>query len=323
MRANGNHTGICRQGIRAFAGVLMILFWGMGFAMPSRADQPPAGQQGDFKGYYTGRLGHYPIELYIEKQKNNLSGRYIQRFKVRQRSIELTGYMDRQSRFHMEGKGIFTGTIENGRIKGYWYRSQDSREKYPFELEKKSPDYYSQDYWTFHKIHGGARVKIPRNSHVRTLGQEELFSGRMSQLHPVNKDSTHLQAGYAIDIPIHDSSIVSRFNLELGVYQGIDSLYRLLPGDTTTARAAESLQLENRTVHLLGFEEGTTGGSYHSKLYFFNDPSAKQAYLFCLSYSFTNPWIYGNPYSKDEYGGPHINDMNRLIEIAEMIIDSL
>ncbi|MBS3777040.1 MAG: hypothetical protein KGY70_17715 [Bacteroidales bacterium] len=323
MKANGNHTGTGIAGRRALTGILMILFLGTGFATATRADHPPGRQEGDFKRHYTGRLGYYPIELYMEKQQKNLSAEYIQRFKIRQRSIALTGYIDQQGQLHLEGKGIFTGSIQDGRITGYWYRSQDSREKYPFELEQKSPDYYSQDYWTFHKLDSDERLKIPRNSNISRLKPGELFSGRMSQLHPVKKDTAFLQAGYAIDIPIQDSSIVSRFSLELGVYSSIDSLWQLLPGDTSTARAAKSLVLDGNKVDLLGFEEGTTGGSYHSKLYFLQGQGEKYAYLFHLSYSFTNPWVYGNPYSKDDYEGPLINDMNRLIEIVEMIIASL
>jgi len=323
MRATNNHRVIGIAARRALASVLMILFLATGFAIASRADHPPDGPQQGFKRHYTGRLGHYPIELYIEKDQKNLTAEYIQRFKVRQRSIALTGYIDQKGQLHLEGKGIFTGSIQEGQLKGYWYRSQDSREKYPFVLEKKAPDYYSQDYWTQQKIISGARLKIPHKGHVKKLQTRELFSGRMSQLHPVKKDSAFLQAGYAIDIPIHDSSIVSRFRLELGVYSGIDSLYQLLPGDTATARAGETLVLNDKQVELLGFEEGTTGGSYHSKLYFLQGQEGKYSYLFHLSYSFTNPWVYGNPYSKDEYGGPYINDMNRLIEIVEMIVSGL
>jgi len=304
-------------------GVLMILILAAGLTFPSQGGQPPSRQDDDFKRYYTGRLGHYPIELYIEKHQKNLSGKYIQRFKLRQRSIKLSGYIDQQGRIHLEGKGLFTGSFQDGQIKGFWYRSQDSREKYPFVLRKKSPDYYSGDFWLVRTLPTGDQLKIPRKAELKRVETGELFSGRMSGLHPINKDTARLQAGYVIHLPIEDSSIISGFSLEMGVYRGIDSLPQLFPGDTTAVRASEPLRLDNRTVRLLGFEEGTTGGSYHSKLYFFQGPGKEKTYLFILSYSYTNPWVYGNPYSRQEYEGPHINDMNRLIEIVETIIDSL
>ena len=313
--------------IQAFAGIWMMLLFGTVPVLNASARHSDARQADtlpdDLKGYYTGRLGCYPIELYIEKDQQNLKGRYIQRYSIGQRSIDLSGYVDRQGQLHLEGKGIFIGTLKDGRFEGLWHRAQDSREKYPFELHEKDPDYYGSDYWTAHPLASGGQIKIPRNSSVERLPVDELFSGRISQLQSIVKDTAYLQQGYRIDLPVQDSAIVSRLKLELGVYRGIDSLQQLLPKEPAAVRAAEILRLDDKQVRLLGFEEGTTGGSYRSMLYFFRSAGNPQAYLFNLSFSYTNPWVYGNPYSKEEYEGPPVNDINRLVEIAEMIVGQL
>jgi hypothetical protein len=309
---------------RANAGMLVLLV-GLMFFMTSPSNKVPVAswQLDNFEGYFIGHLGHYPIELYLEKKDQQLSGRYIQRFKSRQRSIELTGFVEEGGQLHLNGKGIFTGKWTNGQIEGFWYRSADSKEKYPFTLKRKDPPYYASDYWMTKKLSEGVQMSIPRESTLHSTDTSDLFNGRMIRSHSIKKDAQILNQAYTIQFPVRDSSIVSHLNLELAVYQGVDSLRQLLPADSPISFSVEELSLDDKTISLLEFEEGTASGSYRSKLYFYKQPGNQRSFLFHLFYSYTNPWIYGNPYSKDDYEGPRITDMNRLVEIVEMIIASV
>jgi hypothetical protein len=307
------------SGIRLIGWVLA-----MGFILGT-FDQAGAfapGQDEDSQGYFKGRLGHYPIELYIDQQNNSLNGSYIQRFKLRQRTIELSGYIDPQGQVHLSGKGIFTGRIEGDTFEGVWFRSEDSREKYPFTLSRKDADYYAESYWQEKNLETGGKLDIPGNASIKSLSADSLFSDRWAGMHPLNLDAYPLKGSYRIQLPVEDSSIVSGFNLQLGIYADADSLKQMLKNDSSHVCKVRELQLHDKKVELISYEEGTSSGSHHSNFYFYSLPERKEAYLFHLFYSYTNPWIYGNPYSKEDYQGPYINDMNRLIEIVEMIVTS-
>jgi hypothetical protein len=273
-------------------------------------------------GYFKGRLGHYPIELHIERQNNSLNGTYIQRFKVRQRTIELTGYLDPEGRLHLSGKGIFTGRIQGDTFEGVWFRSEDSREKYPFTLKRKDPDYDSKSYWIRKTLESGNTLNIPHDASIKSLSADSLFNDRWAGMHPLRFNAWPLKGSYRIQLPVEDSSIVSGFNLQLGIYVDADSLKQMLKTDSSHVCKVRELTLNDKKVELISYEEGTSSGSHHSNFYFYKPPEQKQAYLFHLYYSYTNPWMYGNPYSKEDYRGPHINDMNRLIEIVERIVTS-
>ena len=288
----------------------------------SPAEALTPGEDEDFNGYFKGRLGHYPIELYLEKQNNSLKGDYIQRFKIRQPTIELTGYIDPQGRLHLSGKGIFTGRIKRDTFEGVWYRSEDSREKYPFTLIRKDPDYDSESYWQENKLETGNKLDIPHNASIKSLSVDSLFSDRWAGMHPLHFNAYPLKGAYRIELPVEDSSIVSGFNLQMGIYADADSLEQMLENDSSYACKVRELELNDKKVELISYEEGTSSGSHHSNFYFYRLPERNEAYLFHLFYSYTNPWMYGNPYSKEDYQGPYINDMNRLIEIVEKIVTS-
>ncbi|GEM_PF-2797186 len=300
--------------------VMMLLSAPAVHAQPrDTSDRPGA----NFEQYFKGRLGHYPVELHIKRHGDNLTGQYIQRFKFRQRSIPLSGYIDRQGQLHLDGKGIFKGKMENGRIKGFWYRSEDSREKYRFTLHPKNPPYHQPKYWINRQLKGSNSIRIPREASLQMVERNAIFKGRLLQLQSIQEIPQHLEACYRIDLPTPDSSILDRLKLELAVYNDIDSLDQLMPLDTAAGMAADSLLLDDKSVEVVSLQEGTTSGSYHSKLYFYRNDQSEQAFLGHLFFYYTNPWVYGNPYSKQDYGGPHITDMNRLIEMVEMIIASL
>lgn len=318
MIGAGNSIGTFKCNLLP-AGLVLFVLLNASATLLAQTGNPPDQSNQAFSASYTGRLGHYPIELYIERDQKNLEGKYIQRFKLHQRSIRLTGYIDQKGQLHLDGKGIFTGSFKNGNIEGFWYRSADSREKYPFVLSKKDPSYYSSSYWKNVSLSAGGNLKIPSESSISRLDRDRLFQVSMLLTDSIRKDSGIFMGGYDIDIPIRDSSLVSRFNLHLGVYRDIDSLRQLLPLDSATTLPAEKIKVNSKQLVLMGYEEGTAGGSRHSRFYFYSGPQTPFAYLFHLSFSFANPWIYGNPYSKGDYGGPYINDLNRIIEVVEMI----
>jgi len=304
---------------------ILLIGWlfalGFMFAAESAEALTP-GQNEDFKACFKGRLGQYPVELFIEKQNSTVSGRYIQRFKSGQRSIELTGYIDAQGQIHLNGKGIFTGRMEGDTFEGVWYRSEDSREQYPFTLTRKDPDYNTESFWQRKTLETGGQLDLPRDAGIKAVSSDSLFSGRWARLHPLEVDAFPVEGAYRIQLPVEDTSIVSGFSLELGVYADADSIKQLLENDSSYVCGIRELELQGKKVELMSYEEGTTSGSHHSNFYFYRLPEQDRAYLFHLFYSYTNPWIYGNPYSKDDYQGPYINDMNRLIEIVEMIVTS-
>ena len=223
----------------------------------------------------------------------------------------------------MNGKGLFIGTLSNGKFEGYWYRSEDSREKYPFVLKQKQPSYYLDHYWVSKSIAGGIKLKLPREARLAVADTGDLLRGHMPYVQSIPRDEKVFEKGYRIHLPLEDSTIVSRFELEMAVYRDIDSLQQLLPVDTTASYPITELKLNDKRLEIFSYEEGTMEGSYQSTLYFYHDSVSHRSFLFHLSYSYTNPWVYGNPYSNEEYEGPYINDMNRLIEIVEMIIASL
>src|SRR6056297_3462605 len=146
----------------------ILLLW-LPLVLHGTAKAWPHGEDEDFQAYFKGRLGHYPIELYIEKHSRTVSGRYIQRFKSGQRSIELTGYIDPQEQIHLNGKGTFTGRIEGDTLEGVWHRSADSREKYPFTLIKKDPDYYTDSYWQRKTLGTGSELDLPRGAGIKAV----------------------------------------------------------------------------------------------------------------------------------------------------------
>ncbi len=318
MTGAGNPIKIFQSNLLPAGLVLFVLLNTCATLFADPGDPPDQNNQAS-SAFYSGRLGHYPIELYIERDQKNLEGKYIQRFKLHQRSIPLTGYIDQKGQLHLDGKGIFTGSFQNGVIKGFWYRSADSREKYPFVLSPKDPSYYSSSYWKNVGLDSDGRLKIPSAGSISTLDSHRLFQSRTLRADSIRKDSGVFLGGYDIHIPIRDSSLVSRFNLHMGVYRDIDSLRQLLPQDSATTLPAERINVNSKQVVLLGYEEGTAGGSRHSRLYFYSKPQSPYAYLFHLSFSFANPWMYGNPYSEGDYEGPYINDLNRMIEMVEMI----
>lgn len=318
MMGAGNPIRIF-QSILPPAGMLLFVLLNASATLLAQTGNPPDQNHQAFSASYTGRLGHYPIELYIERDEKNLAGKYIQRFKLHQRSIPLKGYIDQKGQMHLDGKGIFTGSFQNDKIKGFWYRSADSREKYPFVLSKKKPSYYSSSYWKNVRLASGGSLKIPSEGSISKLDPDRLFQGRMLRTDSIRKDSGNFVGGYDINIPIRDSSLVSRFNLHLGVYRDIDSLRQVLYVDSATTLPAEKLTVNSKQLVLLGYEEGTAGGSRHSRFYFYASSQNPYAFLFHFSFSFANPWIYGNPYSESDYEGPYINDLNRMIEVVEMI----
>jgi hypothetical protein len=318
MMGAGNRIKIFKSFLLP-AGLALLVLLNASAMLIAQTANPPGQSNQDFSAFYTGRLGHYPIELYIEREEKNLEGKYIQRFKLHQRSIRLKGYIDQNGQMNLEGKGIFTGTPQNGMIKGFWYRSADSREKYPFVISKKEPSYYRSSYWKNVGLASGGSLKIPSEGSIRTLDADRIFQGRMLRTDSIRKDSGNFVGGYDINIPIRDSSLVSRFSLHLGIYSDIDSLRQVLYVDSATTLPAEKIEVNSKQLVLLGYEEGTAGGSRHSRFYFYTSPQNPYAFLFHLSFSFANPWVYGNPYSESDYEGPYINDLNRMIEVVEMI----
>lgn len=281
-------------------------------------------KQKSISGYYDGRLGHYPIELYIEKEGDQLSGYYVQRYKHEQRNIDLEGEIDQQGSFKLKGQGIFSGRINNGEISGYWYRSEDSRERYSFSLSEKKPEYYSEGFWRKIELHNGVNLKIPVNSEVAEIDKDQFMNNRMVLNQDFDRKTSQMEQVLSISFPIQkDSSIVSKFYLEIASYEGLDSLSDFLPDDTLVHCNTGEMVLGKNNLQWLSYEEGDTGGSYNSRIYFYRDSGANKSIMFHLFYSYANPWMYGNPYSQEEYEGPYINNLNSLVEIAEMIIGSI
>ena len=279
---------------------------------------------GDDDGkYYTGRLGFYPIELYLEKNGNQLIGSYIQRYRHDQQKIELYGEIDKQGKFKLKGNGIFSGHIANGQITGYWYRSEDSREQYPFSLKEKNTDYHTDDQWKSFSLHEGPVLQIPSDAQVDTIAHDKFMNNQMALCQEMEKKNSKMQSVYEICFSIPDSAIVSKFALDIAVYQKVDSLSTFLPHDTIGRYRIDRTVINGRTFQFLSYGEGTTEGSYNSKIYFITPSSGRYSYLFHLFYAYANPWIYGNPYNKEEYDGPYINDLNHLVEFAEYIVGSI
>jgi hypothetical protein len=279
-------------------------------------------QEKRFEQYFTGRLGQYPIELLLKRDGNQLAGNYIQRFRHEQRKISLEGEINDEGKFKVKGKGIFTGKLSDGKLSGHWYRSEDSREKYPFRLEVKNPDYYDEDYWKSAFL-GENGIKIPINTEINEIDKEQFLNDQTVLCQDLLKKTDLLETTYSISFPLEDSSIVTKFYLEVGLYQHTDSLREFLPSDSVIRYHLSSSVLDGVHFQSLSHSEGDTGGSNNSRLYFYKETSNDRAWLFHLFYSYSNPWTYGNPYSEEEYDGPFINDLNRLVEIAETILGSL
>jgi hypothetical protein len=273
--------------------------------------------------YYTGRLGYYPIELYLDKNGKQLNGAYIQRYMHDQQKIELYGEIDKHGKFKLKGNGIFSGHISNGQITGYWYRSEDSREQYPFSLKEKKTDYHAEDLWESFSLQEGSVLQIPSDAQADTLACDKFMNNQMALCQELDKKTDNIQSVNEICFSIPDSSIVSKFSLEIAVYKNIDSLSTFLPHDTIGRYRIDSMVINGKTFQFFSYGEGTTDGSYNSKIYFITPSAGKYSYLFHLFYAYANPWIYGNPYSKEEYDGPYINNLNHLVEFAEHIIGSI